>query len=59
MRRVTYENNAVMDKAVNPAAVEIINADPVEFEGTTTNNFFDARYHIFRFLFFIRIGIGT
>ena len=48
-----------MDKAVNPATVEIINADPVEFEGATTNNFFNAWNYIFRFLLFIRIGIGT
>ena len=46
-----------MDKPLNAATIETVDADPIERERSATNNFFNARNNIFRFLFLVNIGI--
>ena len=48
-----------MDKSLNAAAIETVNADPVERERPATNNFLNAWNNIFRLLFLFKIGIGA
>ena len=48
-----------MDKPLNAATIETVNADPVERERPATNNFLNAWNDIFRLLFLFDIGIGA
>ena len=48
-----------MDKLLNAAAIETVNADPVESERPATNNFLNAWNDIFGLFFLFDIGIGA
>ena len=58
MRGIADKNHPFMDEPVDAAAVEGIDADPVELEGSSPDDFLDARDDVFRLLFLFRIGVG-
>ena len=58
MRGIAYEDHPVMDEPVYAAAVEGIDADPVELEGSSPDDFLDARDDVFRLLLLFRVGVG-
>ena len=47
-----------MNEPVDAAAVEGIDADPVELEGPPPDDFLDARDDVFRLLLLFRVGVG-
>ena len=59
MRRIPDKDHPVMDKAVDAPAVEAVDRYPVQLEGASIHNLFDARDDIFRLLFLFRVSIGA
>ena len=59
MRGIADKDHPVMDEPVDAAAVEGIDADPVEFEGTSADHLLDPWDHDLRLLLDFGVGLGA